>query len=85
MSLVSTPAITEVDPNTPLKIGDLVRIRPGTLAWSGEPMLRKRVGQVIAVYYDDNDKPRVSVEFTSRKLLARREASVFMLVERPPV
>jgi hypothetical protein len=45
-------------------------------------MLRKHVGEVITAYYDEGGTQRVTVEFPFGRLLPRREASVFVLVQR---
>jgi hypothetical protein len=68
--------------NGDLRVGDRVRIKTGTLTWSGEPKLRKHVGEVIAAYHDESGTARVTVEFPVRRLLPRREASIFVLAER---
>jgi len=79
---MESPRQDETYGDSDFKVGDLVRMRPGTLAWSGEPMLRKLVGEVVSAYHDEGGKPRVTVRFPVRRLLARREAGVFVLVER---
>ncbi len=78
---VDTTRQTPAD--THLQVGDLVKIAPGTLAWSAETLLRRQIGRVISTLDDEQGRQRVNVEFPRGKFLPRRQASVFQLVERP--
>ena len=79
---IDTPSMT-APARRDLQIGDLVKIAPGTLSWSAERALRKQVSRVISTHTDECGKPRITVEFWRGRILSGREASVFVLVERP--
>ena len=60
------------NPQTDLKVGDRVKLVPGTLAWA-EMKLRGKTGEVIECC----DDGRVSIRFDNRRLLIRRPAQQF--------
>jgi hypothetical protein len=56
-----------------LKIGDQVKLVPGTLAWKAEMMLQGKIGEVI----ECRDDCRVSIRFDNGRLLMGRTADQF--------
>jgi hypothetical protein len=65
----------------PLVVGDTVRIAKGTLAWSAEKILRDKVGEVVSTHHVDGGAARVTVRFSARKILERREMRVFERID----
>jgi hypothetical protein len=56
-----------------LKVGDRVKLVPGTLAWKAEMTLRGKTGRVIECHNDG----RVSIRFDNRRLLMGRPPQQF--------
>jgi hypothetical protein len=56
-----------------LKVGDRVKLVPGTLAWKAEMTLRGKTGEVI----ECRDDGRVSIRFDNRRRLMGRPAQQF--------
>jgi hypothetical protein len=60
-----------------LKIGDRVRLIPGTLTWSAEMTLRGKTGEVIEQATLAQTSQRVTVRFDNGRLLMSRDAGLF--------
>jgi hypothetical protein len=58
---------------TGLKVGDRIRLNPQTLAWRAERSLQGEIGEVI----ERREDGRVTVRFSSGRLLMGRDASAF--------
>jgi hypothetical protein len=56
-----------------LKVGDRVKLVPGTLAWKAEMTLRGKTGEVI----ECRDDGRVSIRFDNGRMLMGRSVQQF--------
>ena len=55
-------------PSRTLKVGDQVRLKPGTPGWAQHANLRDKIGEVVALVDDGTSLHRITVAFDGWRL-----------------